>query len=122
MHRVILALSLLLPGCASVDRGLGIAQGGMAAVDVGLDHALEQYVSAVQRLRGHCQAQPDPDACALKWSVTDEDVAAVEVAAELMGDGYDETAEGLRKMQTAWQLLWPRMQRVINAANTVSRT
>jgi hypothetical protein len=120
MYRLILALSLLLPGCASVGRGLDVAQGGMAAVDVGLDRALEQYVAAVQKLRGHCQAQPEPDACALRWGVTDEDVAAVEVAAELMSDGYDETAEGLRKMQAAWQLLWPRMQKVINAADTVS--
>lgn len=119
MQRICLVLALLLPGCASVGHGLDVAQGGMAAVDVSLDRVLEQYVEAVQRLRAHCQAQPDPEACELKWAVTEEDVAAVEVAAELMGKGYDETAEGLQKMRTAWQLLWPRIQRVIDAADTL---
>ena len=121
MHRITLVLALLLPGCASVGRGFDVAQGGMAVVDVSVDRALEGYVKAVQRVRKYCQTQPGPKDCELELGVTDANVADVEAAAELMSEGYDETADGLQAMQAAWELLWPQIERVTDAANNLSR-
>ncbi len=104
MKKLFLICGLLLPACAhaNVEKGIAVAQKGMAVIDVGTDAATDKYVAAVKDLRNFCSTTADADACEAKYHVTDEDVAKVTAVAEKLGMSYDAAVELMNALGENW--------------------
>ena len=126
MFRTFLLFSLVLPqlslACATVPRGLSVAQKGMGVVDFAFDEAAEKYVRLVLRIRQHCAGTVDSVSCEVAHRVADSDVEKVcgasfepgefcgSGAARMMSDAYDQAAQSLSAVKGAWVTLDTEIQ------------
>jgi|SRR5687768_4487378 len=106
LHIFLAAVALVLvigafTGCASLSSGLNTVQAGMAGVDTGLDALTEVYKQAADL----CSRNDDLPACDRLGDR--EDVLR---KAEFLSAAYDETAEGLAKMEAAANEIAPHFE------------
>ena len=109
--RIALVLATTLAGCGhmTVEKGLEVAQDGMAVVDVGVDKLGDRYIAAVNALRAYCNGNAE---CEKKYRVTDEDTAKVADAVEELSKVYDATAETLSTVDKTWKELAPVVEQL----------
>ena len=121
LYAIVVSLGLSTGGCAHADasHGFEAVQTALALSDVAFHSAVKNYRAAVDEVRRHCGAQPDPDACEEKMHVTEDDVEQVIEASIEVRDAYEATVIVVDELQSAHGELSPRMQRVLEASRAL---
>jgi hypothetical protein len=120
MKTTILALTLLLPGCAhGLDKSIDGVEKFAAGVKVGVDGSVTMWDAGVDAKVAYCAAKLGEDSTEAQrakcMGILGRGEKA-EPALEKMRDGYDLVAEGLELLREAQKELEPYLEAAEKAA------